>query len=181
MRKNPIVLLGMLLGSYVSTAAQLPAPQIAPERERLALTTTMVQTVTAPLLVGSLLLRGGPGKSRDHFTYTFARSYESDRALTDLERLSQKREVKTLFITRSSLPLVNLWGGRLRLEGFTSSLNMQNVQLGPSAAGGLQDFRPSRPNYPGEPRSLDLYGLSLSFHFGRDAQIGRPAQIWRGL
>ena len=87
----------------------------------------MLQTVTAPLLVGSLLLRGGPGKSADHFSYAFAGSYETDRGLTGLENLSQKRKVKTLFVTRSSLPLVNLWGGRLGLEGFTSTLNMQNV------------------------------------------------------
>jgi hypothetical protein len=56
---------------------------------------------------------------------------------------------------------------------------MQNVELGPSAAGGLQDFRLLRQGYPRGSRSVDLYGVSLSFHFGRDAQIGRPAQIWQ--
>ena len=56
---------------------------------------------------------------------------------------------------------------------------MQNVQLGPSAGGGLLDFRPPRQGYPGGPRSVGLYGANLSFHFGRDAQIGHPSQIWR--
>jgi hypothetical protein len=28
---------------------------------------------------------------------------------------------------------------------------------------------------------VDLYGFSLSFHFGRDAQVGHPAQAWRCL
>jgi hypothetical protein len=58
---------------------------------------------------------------------------------------------------------------------------MQNVQLGPSGGGGLLDFRPPRQWYPGGPRSIGLYGVSLSFHFGRDAQIGRPTQIWQRL
>jgi len=55
---------------------------------------------------------------------------------------------------------------------------MQNAELGPSAGGGL---RFPRQSYPGGPRSVDLYGVSLSFHFGRDAQVGRPAQIWSCL
>lgn len=179
--KQFIVLLGAFLCASALMAAQLPAPQIASEQEPLAPTTLVVQTVTAPLLEGFLLLNHRAGKSADHFNYAFAGPYENDRGLAGLGNLSQMREVKTLFSTESSVPLVNLWGGRLRVAGFTSTLNMQNVQLGPSAAGGLQDFRPFRPNHPGEPGSLDFYGLSLGFHFGRDAQIGRPIQAWRSL
>ncbi len=58
---------------------------------------------------------------------------------------------------------------------------MQNGQFGPPTAGGLLDFRPRRQGYLGAPRSVDLHGVSLSFHFGRDAQIGCPTQIWRSL
>jgi hypothetical protein len=89
------------------------------------------------------------------------------------------REVKTLFLTQSLLPLLDIWGGRLRLDGFTSSLNMQNVQLGPSAAGGLLDFRPPRQTYRSGPHSIGLNGVNLSFHFGRDAHLGRSFQIWQ--
>ena len=141
----------------------------------------MVPTAPVPFLATSLLLPENPGKSAAHFSYLFAGAYERDQGLEGLESLSPMREVKTLFLTQSSLPLVQLWGGRLRLDGFTSTLHMQNVQLGPSAGGGLLDFRPPRQSYPGGPRSIDLYGVSLSFHFGRDAQIGRPTQIWRCL
>jgi hypothetical protein len=73
---------------------------------------------------------------------------------------------------------VQLWGGRLRLDGFTSTLHMQSVQFGPSAAGGL---RLPQQNYAGGPRSMDLYGVSLSFHFWQDARVGHPTQALRSL
>jgi hypothetical protein len=141
----------------------------------------VVETVPTPLIAASFLLPENPGKSGIHFSYEFAGAYERDQGLEGLKNLSRMREVKTLFLTQSLLPLVQLWGGRFRLDGFTSTLHTQNVQLGPSAAGGLLDFRPQREGYPGGPRSFGLYGVSLSFHFERDAQIGRPTQIWRCL
>ena len=130
------------------------------------------------IITASFLLPDNPGKPPANFSYRFAGAYERDQGLNDLKSLSPMHEVKTLILTQSLLPLAQLWGGRLRLDGFTSTLHMQ---LGPSAGGGLQDFRSSRQNYFGGPRSVDLYGFSLSFHFGRDAQVGRPAQIWSCL
>jgi hypothetical protein len=180
MHKRFILLLGVFLGSHVPTAAQTPAPQIVPAQERVA-PITMVRTVPAPLLASSFPLSESPGKSAAHFTYLFVRAYERDQGLEGLKSLSPMREVKTLFLTQSMLPLVQLWGGRLRLDGFTSRLDMQNVQLGPSAGGGLLDFRPQRQGYPGGPRSFGLYGINLSFHFGRDAGTGRSTQAWRCL
>jgi hypothetical protein len=184
MHKHFLLLAGMLLGSQWPTAAQTSAPQIVTAREQIAPTMTIVGTLPTPLLAAPFLLPENPGKSAAHFNYLFVGTYEGNpvpEGLEGLRRLSSMREVKTLFLTQSLLPLVQLWGGRLRLDGFTSKLHMQNVQLGPSAAGGLLDFRPSRQNYPGGPRSVGLYGISLSFHLGRDAQIGRPTQIWRSL
>jgi hypothetical protein len=181
MHKHFILLASVFLGSHVLAAAQTSAPQIVAAQDQVAPIMTMVQTLPAPLLAVSFVLPENPGKSSAHFNYLFAGTYEPDQGLEGLRRLSPMREVKTLFLTQSLLPLVQLWGGRLRLDGFTSTLHMQNVQLGPSAAGGLLDFRPSRQIYSGGPRSVGLYGVSLSFHFGRDAQIGRPTQIWRCL
>jgi hypothetical protein len=177
MHKRFILLLGVFLGSRVLTAAQMPAPELVPPQELVA---SIVTAAPAPLLAVSFLLPESPGKSV-HFSYLFASAYERDQGLEGLASLSPMREVKTLFLTQSLLPLVQIWGGRLRVDGFISTLHMQNVELGPSAAGGLQDFRLLRQGYPGGPRSLDLYGVSLSFHLGRDAQIGRPAQIWQCL
>jgi hypothetical protein len=172
-------LLGVMLGSSMPTAAQTHAPQIVRAQEQVAPIMGMVRTVSAPLLAVSLLPSEDPGKSAAHFTNLSAGAFERDQSLENLESLSPVREVKTSFLTRSSLPLVQLWGGRLRVEGFTSTIHMQNVQLGPSTAIGLQDLRPRGQDYPGGPPSVGFYGLSLSFHFGRNAQVERPTQIWR--
>jgi hypothetical protein len=177
MLKRFIMLIGVFLGSHVLTA-QTPAPEFVSAQELVA---PIVTAAPTPSLAASFLLPEDLGKSAARFGHLFAGTYERDQGLEGLERLSPMHEVKTLFLTQSLLPLVQLWGGRLRLDGFTSTLHMQDVQLGPSAGGGLQDFRPPRQSYPGGPRSVDLYGISLSFHFGRDAQIGRPTQIWRCL
>ena len=181
MRKRFILLLGVVLGSYVPMSAQTPAPQTIPTQERTVMSMIVTPTAPAPLFAPSFVLPENPGKSAAPFSYLFAWPYERDQGLEGLKSLSPMREVKTLFLTQSMLPLLQLWGGRLRLDGFTSTLQMQNVQLGPSAAGGLLDFRPSRQGYLGGPRSIGLYGVSVSFHFGRDAQVGRPAQIWQCL
>jgi hypothetical protein len=178
MHKRFILLLGVFLGGHVLTAAQTPAPELIPAQQ---LVVPIVTAAPVPLLAVSFLLPEKSGKSAARFSDLFARAYERDQGLAGLESLSPMREVKTLFLTQSLLPLVQLWGGRLRLDGFTSTLHMQNVELGPSAGGGPQDSRPPRQSYRGGPRSIDLYGISLSFHFGRDAQIGRPVQIWRCL
>lgn len=181
MYKDFTLLLGMFLGAYVSTTAQTVAPQIVTTQGRLVPITTMVRALPAPLLARPLVRPENSRESSAHFSDLVAGTYDRDQGLEYVESPSQMREVKTLFSTQSSLPLVHLGGGRFQFDGFTSTLDMQNVQLGPSAAGGLLDFRPRRQNYPGEPRSIDLYGLSLSFHLGRNAQTGRPAQIWRNL
>jgi hypothetical protein len=108
----------------------------------------------------------------------FAGAYERYQSA---KSISQMREVRTLFLTQSRLPLVQLWGGRLRLDGFKSAVNMQNVQLGPSAGGGLLDYRPERQGYPGGPRSFGLCGVNLSFHFGRDSRTRPPTQVVRRM
>ena len=181
MRKRFILLLGTLLGSYVPVTAQTPAPQIVSAQDRIAPTMAIVGTLPALSLVPSFPLSEIPGKFAAS-TYVLTGAYRDEKSLLEaLKSLSQMREVKTLFLTRSTLPLVQLWGGRLRLDGFASRVHMQDVQLGPSGGGGLLDFRPPRQWYPGGPRSIGFYGVSLSFHFGRDAQIGRPTQIGQRL
>ena|SRR5271157_501146 len=178
MHKRFIMLLGIFLGSCVPTGAQTPSPQIVLAQVRVAPMVTMIRTVPTLFLFPSFPLSESPGKSAAHFSYLLVGAYERDQGLGSL---SQMREAKTLFLTQSSLPLVQLWGGRLWLDGFKSTLNMQNVQLGPSAAGDLLDYRPQRQGYPGGPRSVGSYGLNLSFHFGRDSRTRPPAQVWRRI
>jgi hypothetical protein len=146
--------------------------------------TSSCAETNAPLFAVSFHPPENPGNSTAHFSYLFARAYEGDQGLEGLERLSPMHEVKTLFLTQSLLPLVQLWGGRLRLDGFTSTLHIENVQLGPSAGAALQDSRLSRQSYPGAPRSVDLYGISLNFHLGGTHRLDarhRYGDAWRGL
>ena len=178
MHKRFIMLLGVFLGSHVPTGAQTPSPRIVPAQVRVAPIVTMVRTVPAPFLFPSFPLSESPGKSAAHFSYLFVGAYGRDQSV---ESLPQMREAKTLFLTQSSLPLVQLWGGRLRLDGFKSDINMQNVQLGPSGAGGLLDYRPQRQGYPGGPRSVGFYGVNLSVYFGRDSRARPPTQVWRRM
>ncbi len=164
------------MGSHVPAAAQTPAPQIVAAQEHVASVMTMLRMVSIPFPAAFLLRSQGPQKSPAHLSLLFAGAYERD-----LERFPPMKEVKTLILTRSSLPLVQLWGGRLQLEAFQSTLHIQNVQLGPLEYGRRQGFRPPGQSDPRGARSVHLSGLCLSFHFGRDARAGRPPQVWRRM
>ncbi len=179
--KRFIVLLGIFLGSHAPAAAQTPAVQtpavqIVLAHAYVAPAITMLRPVSAPLPTASFQLYQNPKESPAYFDRVFAAAYERD---SSIERVPPTETVTTLYFTRTTLPLLQFWSGRLRLDGVIGTLNMQNVQLGPSAGGGLQDFRPPRQSYPGGPRSVDLYGVSLSFHFGRAARTESPPHVWR--
>jgi hypothetical protein len=178
MYKRFILLLGMFLGSHVPVAGQTPVPQIVLAQEHGAQIMTIPRTVSILLLTPSFLLSQDPGKFPAHSSLLFAGAYERDHSL---QHLSPMDEVKTLTLTQSSLPLAQLWGGRLQLDAFQSTLHMQNVQLGPLGYGGMEGFRPPRQTYPGGPLSVHFSGLSLSFHFGRDSRARRPTQVWRRM
>ncbi len=175
MHKRFIVLFGIFLGSCVPTVAQTLAPQIV---ERVEPTVTMLRTVSTPLPAASFLLYQDPGNSPARFSPVFAGADESEHTMG---RLLPMEEVKILFFTRSSMLLVQLWGGRLQLDAFQSTLHTQNVPLDPLSYRGTQGFRSARQSYPGGPSSVHLSGFSLSFHFGRDARTGRQTEAWRYL
>ena len=175
MRDGFILLLTVFLSSFVA-AAQTPTPQTVPAQKRVAPIITSLQTVPVPSPDRSFVLSEDPGTSAGHFSYLFVRAYDGDK---ELENLSPIHRVKTLFLTQSSLPFFQLWGGRLRLDGFTSRLHIQNLQLGPPAVGGPRDICSPGRGYPGGARSVRFYGLSLSFPFGRYTEIRRPTQTWR--
>lgn len=176
MHKGFILLLGMFLGSRASEAAQIPKPQIVLAQAHIQPAMTMHRTVEPPLSAPSFLLYPDHGKSPAHFSLLPAGAYE--RGL-NLERLPPIEEIKTLILEQSSLPLVQLGGGRFQLDAFQSTLHSQNVLLGP--LGPMQGFRSPRQSCPGGPCSVHLSGLSLSFHFGRDSRTGPPTQAWRRM
>ena len=176
--KRFIVLLGMFLGSQVPVAGQTPVPQIVLAEEHGAQIMTMHRTVSIPLMTSSFLLSQDSGKSPAHFSLQFAGAYQRDPSL---DHFSPIDEVKTLTLMQSSMPLCQLWGGRLQLGAFQSTLHSQNEQLGPLSYGGLEGFRPRRQSYPGSPLSVHFSGFSLSFYFGRDSRTKHPTQVWRRL
>jgi hypothetical protein len=178
MYKRFILLLGVLLGSHLPVAGQTPVPQIVLARERGAQIVTMSRPLSIPLLNPSFLLSQDLGQSPAPFSLMFRGAYQ--RGLS-LEHFSPMERVKTLTLTQSSLPLFQLWGGRLQLGAFQSTLHSQNVPLGPLGSGDIEGFRPTRQTYPGGPLSIHFSGFSLSFHFRRDSRTGQPTQAWRRM
>jgi hypothetical protein len=175
MYKRFIVLLGIILGGHAAGAAQTSAPLIvlAHEQEHVAATTPMLRTVTIPLLSASPVLNLDPGKFPARFSLVFRGAAEGDHGPEGFPELQQ---FKTFLYTQTSLPLVQLWGGRLQLDVFQSTFHIQNMQPGPM---GL--VRSQGQSYPGGPRSSQISGLSLSFQFGRGARGGRPSELWRDV
>jgi hypothetical protein len=160
MYKRLIVLLVIFLSSLAPAAAQAPAPRIALAQEPIAPTMTMLRTVSIPVLSASSVYQNH-GNSLVHFGRVFAQAYQRDDSVAGLPRMV---EVKTLFFTQSSLPLAQLWSGRLEVDAFQNTLHIQNLQL-----------------YQRGPRSVHLAGLSLSFPLGREARSGRPTEVRRCL
>ena len=176
--KRFIVLLGMFLGGYPPVAGQTPVRQIVLAQEHGAQIMTMPRTVSIPVLIPSFLLAQDPGKSPAHFSRLFVGVYQRDPSLEDFSPMD---EVKTMTLTQSSLPLGQLWGGRIRLDAFQSTQHSQNVQVGPLGYGGMEGFPLTRQSYPGGPLSVHFSGLSLSFHFGRDSRTRHATQGWRHI
>jgi hypothetical protein len=175
MYKRLITLLGIALCSLAPAAGQTPAPRIVLAQDHVAPILTMLRTVSSPVPPSSFLLYQDPGNPPVHFSYLFAGATELDPGT---ELLPSVTKVKTLFYTQSSLPLVQLWSGHLELDAFQNAVHMQNVLLGALAYGGIEGFRSSRLGYPGGPSSVHYSGLSMTFHFSRNARIGRPIQTW---
>jgi hypothetical protein len=176
--KRFIVLLGIFLGSHAPAVAQTAAPQLVPAQERVASTVTMLRTVSAASPATSFLQSQDPGKFPAQFNRVLVAGYESDPSL---ERLSPMEKVKTVYFTQTSLPLMQFWGGRLQLGAFQTTLHIQNVQLGPLSYRGTRDFRRPLQGFHGGRGSIQVSGLSMSFHFGGDARVGRPILAWQRL
>jgi hypothetical protein len=171
--KRFILLLGVFLAGPAPAVAQSPVAQIVLAQERAAPSRTMFRMVAFSLPAASFLLSQDPGRSPSQFSLQFTGASQPDRGL---QLLPPTEEVKTVFFTQMSLPLFQLWRGRLRLDAFQSTIHMHDAQFGPIGFHGAQGLLSSRQAYPADPSSV---GLSLSFRLGRDAPIGRPVQAWR--
>jgi len=178
MYKQLILLASMVLGGPLPTTAQTLTPQIVQAPQRIPPIMPTVRTAPEPSLVATLPPPENSGKPTAHFKYLFVGSYEPDLHQEGLESLSPIREIRSLSLTQSGPPSLQFWGRRLRYDG---TLRIQNVQLGPLPTGSPQNPVPSRQTFPGGPFSVAPNGVSLSYHFGRNAHMGRAIQIWRHL
>lgn len=177
MRNRFLLMLGLFLGSLVPAVAQTPTPWNVLAQEHVAPIITMLPTVSTPQAAASFLLSKGEN-SNARFSLMFAGAYKRDHSL---EHLSPMNEVKTLTLTRSSLPLVQLCRGRLQLDAFHSTLHVRDALLNPFDNGGMLGSHLPGHSYLGVPPTVTLSGLNLGFHFGRNAQTGDPARSWRRL
>lgn len=166
------LVLGMFFASL--TAAQTPAPRVVLVQEQVE-PVTILPTVALPFSIHSFWLIPDFGKFNVRFSpILFAGAYRPDYSQQSFLPIDA---VKTLLLTRSSLPLIRFWGGRLQLEAFQSTVHSPNAQPGNS----MRTFSGVRQGCPCGPGSSHLSGLSLSFRLGRDARTGHSPQLWRGL
>ena len=157
------------MGSQAA-AGQIPAPRIVPAQKTVAPAITVFRAESTPLLAPSFL----PSQDRENtLAYSSLRFPGPVERDLGLERLSPVIKIKTLILTQVSLPLVQLWDGKLELDAFQSTLRIQNVQFGALGYGGMSD------SGPGGSRSVHFSGLSLNFHFGRVERTRRPKQAWQ--
>jgi len=170
-----LVVLGIVLVSYVPAAAQQPAKQIAMVVEPSAPAIRAPrQTLPATPPVFSFSLLQEPTGPSFRLAFPTAKAYEPDRSLRSAFQIADTR---TMFVTESRLPIAQFWGGRLKLEGFMSTLRMGNIVPGPSAS--REALRANAPY--GATRSVDLYGVSLRIPFGRDEDSRGSTHLWRRL
>lgn len=103
-------------------------------------------------------------------------SYKPNRTLED--RLSLRTN-DTVFVSQSRVPLVHFWGGRLQIAGISSTVNMENVLLGPAAQGALQSLRFTQQARFSAAHAIDLYGVSVGFRWTPSDEVAGRAPIWR--
>jgi hypothetical protein len=175
MHQSLILLLGMFMSSQAA-ALQISALRLAPAQKPVAPVVTPFRAESKTLLAPSILFSQDPEHTFAHRSLRFSGREERERAL---ERLWPVIKVKTLILTQVSLPLVELWGGKVELDAFQSTLRIQNVQFGALGLAAMPDSGFSQQNFPGGSRSLHFSGVSLKFHFGRVERARRPTHVWR--
>jgi len=165
----------MFVGSHAA-AGQISAPRSVPAQETVVPVSTVFRAESKTLLAPSFLLSQDRENTFAYASLRYPGPYERDLGL---ERLSPVIKLRTLILTQVSLPLVQLWDGKLELEAFQSTLRIQNVQFGGLGNGAMPDSRLPQQNFPGGSRSVHLSGVSLKFHFGQAQRTRRPTQGWR--
>ena len=163
------------MGSQVPAAGQRSAPQMVLGKP-VAPAITEFKAASTPLLASSFLL----SQDRENtFALTSLRYLRPDERNHGLEHFSPVVRLKTLIFTQVSLPLVQLWDGKLQLDAFQSTLRIQDGQFAALGYSAMSNPRLIQQTFPGGSRSVHLSGVSLNFHFGRVEQRPSLRQAWK--
>ncbi len=166
---------GLLLIACLPTEAQTPALQFALEQTPSDL--TMISLPAPPPRSLPIVLP----------IQLFAESFPRPTLLLDdvytpvpsLQNRQLIESFRTTFLTESSLPVAHLWRG-LKLVLFKSTVHPRGLELrSPTSGIGSYYVRSSTNDQAGVANSVGLTGISLRYSFGRDAERGKPVQIWR--
>jgi len=162
MHRQFILLLGMLLGNHGPAIAQTTAARVVLAQAHVAPITTMLPalSIPAPAEAASFQVAQDPGKPGADFGLRFAGVSERDNKL---ENLSPMVKVKTLVLTQSSLPLIQIWGGRFQLDAFQDTLHLENVEHGLYDNGDIHAAHLWQSSYPGGPPFIDTHGAEPEF------------------
>jgi hypothetical protein len=176
MWKHLALVSGLLMSICFTLEAQTPPTQTILAHAAPSLNMLLFRTARArlPLIV---LAIPAPAKALPRPAFRLAAEF---RPTPTLANRLQIEEVRTPFMTESTLPIAQLCPG-LQLDGFDSTLHYRTQQLGWSASGRFQDLRPSSHDQAGLANSAELEGIALRYGFGRDAETRKPAHIWQCL
>lgn len=164
MRYQLILVAGVFLSSCLSGEAQTLATQVFPPQARPEPTMAIFRappTHPLPTVFRSVQLSTKPVA---HFSVLLITAHSPDHSLDSLSPVVSN---ETLFGSQALLPVVQFWRGRLQLGASETTFHMGNVIM--------------RQAHLGSSSSVELYGVSLAFHFGRGAQTGGPTQVWRRM
>jgi hypothetical protein len=159
MQKQLILVLGALLGSCLPAGGQTLSALLDLTQKRSAPGMTLLAASSRDLPLTTVMPARSLAESPVRLPVVLAVVHYRNPNLKRPPRVPVEL-IQTPFIRQVRVSLVQLWGGRLQLDGFASAMSMKNVLDGPSNSG-----------HPGvmQPRAAGVYGISLSFRLGRDA------------
>jgi hypothetical protein len=176
MQKRLLLTLGLLLSSSLPAGAQAHSAQLS-HMQKHAAQTTLVSTATIHLSENSFVPAPSLEQPPSRFAALLSAVHNRD---TSLGLQSTVEVVKTPFVRQVRVTIVQFWGGRLRLDGFESTLRTRNFLLGLSESGGDPAFRVPHAG-AAAPRAARLYGVSVMFRPGHGPRAQAPTEGWRRL
>ena len=171
------------MGSQAA-AGQIPAPRMVAAQKTVAPAITVFRAESTPLLAPSFLLSQDRENALAYSSLRFPGPVEGDLGL---ELLSPVIKIKTLILTQVSLPLVQLWDGKLeagRLSEYTA--HSERAVWRSTKFSGRVAFGPFlRPQselsfWPGRTDATPEAGMAVcAANCGRPSKLNYIAVVWK--